>query len=329
MDEFELIDDILKVLGQAASAAHVLLGPGDDCAVIRVPSGQLLVSSIDALVADVHFPAAASPELIAYRAMAVNLSDLAAMGATPAYGLMALTLPEADRPWVENFARGVARICTEYECPLVGGNIAQGPLNITVSIHGFCESNFLQRNGARPGDFVAVTGLLGAAGQALVHPELAAQLSIDELMGLTPSDIRYPLRRYYLPQPRITVGKSLRGIASAAIDLSDGLAADLEHICSTSAVGAELVADKIPLSPGCSLESVLGGCDDYELCVTIPATHWKRASDTVHALGLELYQIGRITSDNSSATGSGNKLTLKSAEGVQEIAAGGYQHFNR
>jgi len=197
--------------------------------------------------------------------------------------------------------------------------MARGPLNITVSIHGFCGTEYLARSGAQAGDVVSVTGPLGAAGLALKHPELSAEFSIQELSNVPSSDPRYPLRRYYLPEPRVAIGQRLVGIASAAIDLSDGLAADLRHICEASAVGAELAAEKVPLSPGCSLNSALHGGDDYELCVTIPRSGWRHAVELAHQEGLALCAVGEITHHKT--------MVLTRDGAVVEALAGGYQHF--
>ena len=319
MDEFDLIDDILAILGDVATGTQVLLGPGDDCAVTRVPVGKAVASSIDTLVADVHFPARAAPELIGYRAMAVNLSDLAAMGAEPAYALLALTLPEADSGWTKQFALGVARCCREYSCSLVGGNLARGPLNITVSVHGLCGNHFLSRSGAQPGDVICVTGPLGAASQALEHPALEQQACIDDLITLAPADARYPLRRYYLPEPKLAVGKALVEIANAAIDLSDGLAADLTHVCRASGVGAELNSESIPIWQKGTLETALGAGDDYELCLSIPEEKMADAVLAARKQGGDLMPVGVIRSDPH--------IFLKRQGSIEEIPPEGYQHF--
>jgi thiamine-monophosphate kinase len=240
------------------------VGPGDDAAVIIVPGDAELVSSIDALVADVHFPAAAGAALVGYRALMVSLSDLAAMGARAEFALVALTLPKLDADWARGLARGMARAARATGVSIVGGNIARGPLTITVSVHGWVPAGeSILRNGAKPGDQIYLTGTLGGAAAALAGGKLAGccdEADLDELQ-----------RRYFLPQARLTAGAALRGVASSAIDVSDGLLQDLQHVCRESGVAAHIHGEQIPLAVGAVLNQALTGGDDYELCFTCAA----------------------------------------------------------
>ena len=265
MAEFALIDLIRKRCH--ATRADVRLGIGDDAALLVVPAGKLLAVSTDTLVAGVHFPRVATAHDIGWKALAVNLSDLAAMGAEPAWATLALTLPGADARWVEEFADGFAELARRHRVALVGGDTTQGPLSITVTIHGLVPDDAaLTRSGAHVGDGVYVTGTLGdaAAGLRLLQS------------GLTQS--AYLPGRLNRPTPRVEQGLILRGRASACIDVSDGLAADLGHICDASGVAAQIDADALPASSELAAafdaptrrEFQLAGGDDYELCFTAP-----------------------------------------------------------
>jgi len=300
VNEFELIDEIVHALGRAAAGTWVRLGPGDDSAVTAVPPGAELVSSIDALVADVHFPGAADPELIGYRAMMVSASDLAAMGAGPGFALVALSLERDDAAWLRGLGRGMGEACIELGLPLVGGNLARGPVTIAVSVHGFAPAGTaLRRSGARPGDGVFVTGSLGLAAAAVARGGLDAA---------RPGDLDPLAAGYFRPRARLEAGQRLRGVATSLIDLSDGLLQDLGHVCTASGVGAELVGAAIPVADGVRREHVLGGSDDYELCFTAPAEP--------PALGIPVTRIGTIVAEPG--------VRLDGAP-----ASGGYQHFGR
>ncbi|WP_303291758.1 thiamine-phosphate kinase [Marinobacter sp. SS5-14b] len=267
MGEFELIRQYFQPLADNARQDQLVLGPGDDCAIQRVPSGRDLVFSVDTLVEGVHFPLDYPPEYLGWRALAVATSDLAAMGAEPVCFTLALTLPAADPEWLAGLAAGLAKASAEFGIALAGGDTTRGPLTITLQVHGtVVEGQALRRSGAQPGDMVCVTGPLGDAGAALdflgAPKPTAAQQAV--------------LLRYHYPQPRLLIGQKLAGKASAAIDISDGLLADLQHILDASGVGAELDAATVPLSPALSqlkadhaLAFALSAGDDYELCVTI------------------------------------------------------------
>lgn len=247
MNEFEIIDRITQILGRAARAQSVLVGPGDDAAVVSVPPGFELAVTTDTLVSGRHFPADAPGDLVGCRAMGVNLSDLAAMGARPSYCVVSLTIPEADIPWIEAYARGIAEYANRYGASVVGGNIAQGPLAVSVTAHGLLPAGErLLRSGAQTGDTVFVSGTVGAG-----HAALSAN---------DPS--------FYRVEPRIGLGQALRGKASAAIDISDGLLADLGHVCRASGVGARLKLQTMPVAEGVEPETALTCGDDYELLFT-------------------------------------------------------------
>jgi thiamine-monophosphate kinase len=265
----------------------VLVGVGDDGAVLEVPAGSVLVVSTDTLVWDVHFSDDYSPGDIGYKALAVNLSDLAAMAAQPAWATLALTLPRADEGWIADFARGFFDLAKAHGVALVGGDLTRGPLTITVGAYGFAPTGLsLKRSGARPGDEIFVTGTLGDAALCLAD---------------LPSPHRaYLERRLRRPTPRVAEGLSLRGLASGGIDLSDGLAADLGHLLIQSGCGATVYLERLPLSPALRamddpdrrLALALAGGDDYELCFTVPPQ--QRSMLESRWYGAPMTSIGRI-----------------------------------
>ncbi len=270
ISEFSLIDHYFAA--QGLKRADVALGIGDDCALLFPPAGQQLVVTLDTLLADVHFFAGADPEGIGHKALAVNLSDLAAMGATPAWATLALTLPEVDEGWLARFCRGLFALADRHSVQLVGGDTTHGPTTvITIQAHGFVPSGqALRRDGAKPGDGIYITGTPGDAGLALAAAYGKAVIAPEYR-----SAVQLRLER---PEPRIIQGVTLRGIASAAIDISDGLAQDLGHILERGRVGARLEVDRLPLSPALTasfdrstaITTALAGGDDYELCFTVP-----------------------------------------------------------
>ena len=278
------------------------VGIGDDAAVLAPPAGHELVATTDTLVAGVHFPASTRPEDIGWKSLAVNLSDLAAMGATPAWATLALTLPKADARWVGEFADGFAALAREYKLALVGGDTTQGPLAITVTIHGFVpQGAALLRSGARVGDAVFVTGTLGDAAAGLRCHDSDADDPAQRLAA--PPAVRNVLvERLDRPTPRVAQGLVLRGRASACIDVSDGLLADLGHICSASGVGAEIDVDRLPSSSALLALSdtqvrrdfQLAGGDDYELCFTAAETDASALLQDLARSGCGATCIGRI-----------------------------------
>ena len=316
MDEFELIDRLIEILGDNVRGEGILLGPGDDAALIEPPMGSIAVATVDTLVADVHFPAAAPADLVGFRALGVSVSDLAAMGADPGYALIALTLPEGSDRWLELFAHGVAVAAPRFGVKIVGGNLARGPLNVTVSVHGYvARGEALTRAGARDGDLVCVSGVLGGAAAALGRADLESPPDMHTLLAVQPDDPLYPLRRYYLPEPRIALGRALRGIASAAIDISDGLVADLGHVCDASGVAAEIDLDAVPVVVGVNAELAATGGDDYELCFTIAP----RDRPRLRGLPGGVSVVGRIEAGAGVAVRSGDRRV--------ELRRGGFDHF--
>ena len=264
--------DIIRHHFAAATSPRddVSIGIGDDAAVLQVPAGHELVACTDTLVAGRHFPATTSPQAIGHKALAVNLSDLAAMGAQPAWGMLSLTLPSYEEDWLTEFMRSFSMLAQQFDLQLVGGDTTRGPLSVTVSLQGFVPAGAaILRRGAAAGDHVYVTGTLGDAGLALQLGEQAA----DELRA-----------RLDFPSPRIEAGLRLRGLASAAIDISDGLLADLGHLLEHDGLGASIELDHLPQSfafqdgvrqagPHAAdllHELPLNAGDDYELCFTAP-----------------------------------------------------------
>ncbi|MGN6091388.1 MAG: thiamine-phosphate kinase [Luteibacter jiangsuensis] len=314
--EFDLIERIRR--HTEVNRDDVVEGIGDDAAVVAVPAGRELAIAVDTLVEGVHFPVGTAPADIGWKALAVNLSDLAAMGATPAWALLALTTPDGDETFFDGLARGFAELATPYRLALIGGDTTRGPLTVTVAVHGFCApGEALRRSGARVGDVVMVTGTLGdaAAGlRCLAEPD--------------PSLYGALVERLNRPTPRVSAGQALRGMATACIDLSDGLVADLGHICAASGVGADIEAAMLPRSSALlthfseadALDFALGGGDDYELCFTVPADRAGEVGATLSRLGCGATRIGRIVE------GAGVRV-LDEHGHVHEPARSGWNHF--
>lgn len=287
--EFDLIDIIRA--RTAAARADVTLGIGDDAALLTPPAGHELAVAIDTLVEGVHFSQGTAPADIGWKALAVNLSDLAAMGATPAWALLSLTLPHANQAFVEGFADGFAQLARQHHLALVGGDTTQGPLSISVAVHGFVPTGQgLLRSGAKVGDSLFVTGTLGDAAAALY------------CRGRTGDDVQALRSRLDRPSPRVAAGQALRGLAHAAIDISDGLLADLAHICHASAKGAVIQAATLPQSSALravfdtatARDFALSGGDDYELCFSVPSARMDEVIATLSRLGCGATRIGRV-----------------------------------
>lgn len=316
MGEFELIRRFFLPLSADPDCGQVLLGIGDDCAVQRVPAGQDLVFSVDTMVEGVHFPQSYRPDLLGWRALAAAASDLAAMGAAPVCFTLALTLPEANEPWLEAFARGLASASAAFGLPLAGGDTTRGPLTLTLQVHGTVPSGCaIRRSGARVGDLVCVSGSLGDAGAALAY--------LDE--SAPTEDMLAVLDRYHHPEPRLAAGQALRGIATAAIDISDGLLADLGHLLAASGTGARVEVSKLPLSAPLrrlkgpdAMHCALYSGDDYELCVTVVPELWSRAPESLKAL---FTVIGVVEQE------PGVRLSGVVQADVQ--AGAGFDHFRR
>lgn len=294
--EFDIIE---RFFNRPCAHATVLKAIGDDGAVLRVPPDYDLVVSMDTLVAGRHFPLSAAPGDIARRAFCTSLSDLAAMGAQPAWFTLGLTLPEADTLWLREFSQALLAMADHYQCDLVGGDTTQGPLTITLQCHGLVQAGkVLSREAARVGDSVFVTGTLGDGAAALAVLEDKAQ------WGNHPEEnpaVRYLLRRFYQPEPQIAAGLLLVDYIDVAIDISDGLLADLGHIARASGVDITVDTEKIPLSPACkkvageqALPYALSGGDDYQLAFTVAAAQKPAIQALMQRGELPATEIGRV-----------------------------------
>ncbi len=318
--EFQLIQQFFQREQAEQPAEGVLLGIGDDCALLQIPEGKQLAVSVDTLVADVHFPAEADAELIAERALRTNLSDLAAMGADALWFTLALTLPEANEDWLRRFSRGLFACAREYKIALIGGDTTSGPLSITIQVMGaVAPGAVLRRDGANIGDFVLVTHSLGdgAAALALIQHRIVC----DE------TSANYLRERFYRPTPRLQESALVRELATAALDVSDGLVADLQHICDASDVGAVIDVENLPLSPALqalnnqpqALEWALSGGDDYELCFTVAPEKMADIAMLIAQGKLNATVIGEII--------PGNKVMCEFEGQPFDLANTGYQHF--
>jgi thiamine-monophosphate kinase len=319
LSEFQLIDKFFAHC--SVERSDVLLGIGDDAALFKAPAGATLVAAVDTLVEGVHFPNNTSAADIGYRALAVNLSDFAAMGAEPAWATLALTLPRADDEWLREFSAGFCGAARQYNVQLVGGDTTKGSLTVTVQLTGYVPDGYaLRRDAAKPGDLIYVTGTLGDAGLALAL--------LEDQCKVTRQQQEYVLSRFYRPQPRVQHGIALRNLANAAIDISDGLLADLNHVLTASQVGATLIVDHVPLST--ALQSVLqtvGGWrlpltagDDYELCFTVPQ---EKKAEVEHLLGR---YPGSMTCVGTVENEMGLRCQFSSGQQF-ETSESGYDHF--
>lgn len=314
MDEFELIERIVARLRDVASGRGVVVGPGDDAAVLEIPDGHQLIVSTDTLVAGRHYPDGACADAIGYRSLAVAISDLAAMGAKPAFATVSLTAEGLTANWAERYASGLAEAAAAFGIAIVGGNIARGAESVTVTVHGHAPNGAaITRAGAQHGDGVYVTGYLGGAGLALGDENLAEW----SLVALKDDS---PLKRYWMPQPRLKLGIALRGIASAAIDISDGLSSDLGHMCRASGVGCEVDLNKVPLYPGATVIDAVAMGDDYELAFAAPP----EAKGTLEAIarrhGVAITPIATLRNDARPGT-------TWFQDGVPVEVRPGYRHF--
>jgi len=317
--ESELIERYFR--GCGAERADVVLGIGDDAALMRVPGGCELVAATDTLVAGVHFPPDSPAESVGHRALAVNLSDLAAMGARPAWALLALTLPQVDEAWLEGFATGLGELARTHAVALIGGDTTRGPLCISVQLLGFVPAGAaLTRSGARAGDVLFVSGTCGDA---------AAGLALEQRRLQAPPEARSWLReRFLFPTPRVALGEELRRFASACIDVSDGLLGDAGKLASASHVGAELAWNELPVSePLTALlgerrarELALTGGDDYELCFAVPPANIARLLMQLPPQEWRYTRIGALR----AAPGA---VVVRDGT-VMEFSHSGYQHFS-
>ncbi|MDP1638574.1 MAG: thiamine-phosphate kinase [Candidatus Nitrotoga sp.] len=316
VSEFELIRRFFTRVTPGA-----VLGVGDDAALLHVGSGMELAVSTDMLVSGTHFFPDADPFFLGHKALAVNLSDMAAMAAQPRWVTLALSLPEVDEVWLEKFSAGLFALADEYQVVLIGGDTTRGPLNLCITIMGEVPHGAaLRRSGAQVGDDIWVSGVLGDAALALVH--------IQGRMQLAAKDFAACASALHQPMPRVALGLALRGVAHSAIDISDGLLADLGHILECSNVGAEIAFAALPIS--CAMQPyleqplgkhcVLAGGDDYELCFTVSVAHRSEVEKIAVNLGLLLTRIGTVTAEK--------KCTVRAVDGsIVNIEESGYDHF--
>ncbi|MGB0204402.1 MAG: thiamine-phosphate kinase [Neptuniibacter sp.] len=320
LGEFELIKRYFAPLAEASSDASVALGVGDDCAILNCPEGQQLVVSIDSLVEGTHFLPDTPADQLASRLFGAAVSDLAAMGATPAWITLALSLPEASESWLEAFSTRLATLCQQYQISLIGGDTTRGPLSLTAQVHGFVPvGKALKRAGAQVGDLICVSGKLGDSRGGL-----------EGLLNGFPEaeGTEYLNQRFFAPTPRIELGQVLRDIATAAIDVSDGLLSDLAHILKASStgqqtLGARLQVEALPLSTELvsnfgeekARQWALTGGEDFELCFTLPAEQLPQLPNLPEPIAV----IGKITDDAD--------IRLFDRGQACELGGAGYDHF--
>jgi thiamine-monophosphate kinase len=321
LGEFELIRRFFVRDQRPRLAAGVILGIGDDAALLELPKGTDLVAAVDTIVAGRHFPEGSGAHSIGHRALAVNLSDIAAMGATPLWATLALTLPGADSDWLEKFAAGFLDLADAYGVSLVGGDTTRGPLTVSVQILGHVpHGTALRRGGARAGDLLAVSGMLGDAAAGLAYlkssPPRAGSREIEEL-----------IRRFDYAEPRVGLGVCARGIATAAMDLSDGLVGDLPKLAQASGLAAHVEVERLPLSAAMrsttnssqALEWALSGGDDYELLLAVPPARFAELKTAADRLNLTLTTIGELSD------GAGVTWSLNGKDFVPRVS--GFDHF--
>ena len=321
MKEFELINRYFK--GRGITRRDVNLGIGDDCALVTVPQNCQLAITTDTLVAGVHFFDDIAPRALGHRVLAVNLSDLAAMGAEPTWVSVALTLPNIDVEWLEEFTEGMHEIAEYFNVQIIGGDTTQGPLSITICAKGIVpEGKALRRSGAKIGDWIYVTGPLGDAGLAIEARKQG--------LNIAPEHLRYVNQRFDYPTPRVAAGQVLRGYASSAIDISDGLLADLGHIVGMSQVNASINVNNIPTSDAMratlerdqQLPFILNYGDDYELLFTVPDSNKSMLEMKLRQYGVDASCIGQIKS------GEGQIELMLDGEKLKYDRTG-FEHFTK
>lgn len=316
LNEFSLIERYFSDTGKTLFPA--ILSQGDDAAILEVPVGMQAVMSMDTLISGVHFPKNTSAADIAYKSLAVNLSDLAAMAATPAWFMVSLSLPEFDEAWLKAFSSSLKQVAERFQLELIGGDTCRGALSITVQITGLVQKDrYVTRSGACVGDKILVSSLLGSAALGLAHLQKRIKLP-DSITGQCLSALKRPL-------PRIELVEFLSRYASAAIDLSDGLVGDLAHILQSSGVGAKIDQADLPvlawILENNAYQYALSGGDDYEICLTLPRKHWPRVVQwNVQHPDCHLSQIGEISESGYTLTQGKQAVDLHDWHG--------YQHFD-
>ena len=320
--EFDLIQQFFTE--QTVRRSDVVLGIGDDGALVSPPPGASLVVSTDTLISGVHFPEDTDAHAIGYKTLAVNLSDMAAMGAKPAWISLAISLPQKDDAWLARFSRGLFALAQEFNVQLIGGDTTRGPLSMSVQIMGFVpEGQALKRSGAQLGDAVFLTGSVGDAGLGLLLKQGLKQ----GLKQAASDSSEFLVKRLEYPTPRIAAGLALRALATSAIDISDGLAADLGHVLTASGVGASIDITRLPLSSAFrslatpdDWQSAVSAGDDYELCFTAPMAQQANVLDRLQAADCPCVRIGEITAQSG--------LRWYDAENNEQlISQTGFDHF--
>jgi len=302
LGEFDLIERFFKTPANAMASKNdqtITLGIGDDCAVFKPSEGEEIAITSDMLIEGRHFFANTDPERLGRKALAVNLSDLAAMGAKPLGFTLAIALPQADASWLESFSKGVFAMAKQFSCPLIGGDTTAGPLTISIAAFGSLpEGKAIRRSGAKVDDDIWVSGTVGDARLTLAALRHEINLPLEDLKQIE--------HRMHEPTPRVELGIHLREIACSALDVSDGLLGDLQHILKQSQVDAEVSLDQIPKSAilqkqNVNIQNQFSACggDDYEICFTAPITQRNTINQISKSLNLPLTRIGRITAKNS------------------------------
>jgi len=320
MNEFSLIEKYFSSQTRQRKNYHTALGIGDDAAIINVPAGQQLVATMDTLISGVHFPAETSPQDIAYKSLAVNVSDLVAMAATPAYFLLSLSMPVADESFMKAFSTGLFEAADEFGIALVGGDTCKGPLSISIQANGFVtENNYITRSGAAIGDKIMLSGQLGTAALGLAV--------MQQKINLTDDQTTHCVKALNRPEPRFDLINLLRQFASSAIDLSDGLVGDLGHILTSSDVGAVIDKHKIPAYPALQDHALfnyaLTGGDDYQILFTVADDEMTHLIDSARQLGLELFEIGEIVEQGYVLLDQGKSIDLS----INHSTLRGFDHF--
>ena len=325
MAEFSLIERYCQDIGMSHSLTQI--GVGDDAAVVRIPRGKELVVSVDTMVEAVHFFSNTDPKLIAHKLVAVNVSDMAAMGAQPKWATLALTIPAIDEQWLSAFSSSLNSIAKAYQVQLIGGDTTQGPLTLSMQIMGLVdEGKALTRSKSNCGDDVYVSGTIGNAGLALA--------ALDGRVGLEDEVLAELRLSLDTPTPQVSLGLSLSGLASACIDVSDGLLADLGHIATCSNVAIQLDIDKIPLSkqfleiyPGSKgLDLALTGGDDYQLAFTANQIHRDKLSQIGKQLGISISRIGSVI--EAQQENEARLDLLYHGQHYELKSDAGFQHFS-
>lgn len=322
MSEFDLINQFFK--NTKVKRDDVLLGIGDDCAMLSPPPGKALAVSTDTLISGVHFPENTAAQDIAYKSLAVNLSDLAAMGAEPAWVSLAISLPDSDTQWLNAFMRGFNELAARFNVQLIGGDTTQGALSITVNVTGFVDpEKSLKRSNAKLGDHVFVTGYIGDASIGL---DLILN-KVNSNKSFTDAHKNYCVDRLNRPYAQVIAGQLLSSFSIAAIDISDGLKADLNHICKASGLGALLNIEKLPVSDALQVfynnqpdwQTILSAGDDYELCFTCPKEQVSEMQSLMELNNIKITCIGEMVS------GTDVKCLLEGD--LLNVEKTGYNHF--